>query len=40
MNADYTVTKDPMGSFSFANMEEKAYEQHRYSYDSFRGDHH
>ena len=37
---DQIKRKTHFGSFSFANMEEKAYEQHRYSYDSFRGDHH
>lgn len=41
LNADDQIKrKTHFGSFSFANMEEKAYEQHRYSYDSFRGDHH
>ena len=39
LNADDQIKrKTHFGSFSFANMEEKAYEQHRYSYDSFRGD--
>ena len=38
LNADDQIKrKTHFGSFSFANMEEKAYEQHRYSYDSFRG---
>lgn len=35
LNADDQIKrKTHFGSFSFANMEEKAYEQHRYSYDS------
>ena len=40
MNADYTVTKDPMGSFSFANKRRNAYEKQRYLYHPLRGNHH
>ena len=36
----YTVTKDPMGSFSFANKRRNAYEKQRYLYHPLRGDHH
>ena len=36
----YTVTKDPMGSFSFANKRRNAYEKQRYLYHPLRGNHH
>ena len=36
----YIVTKDPMGSFSFANKRRTAYEKQRYPYYPLRRDHH
>ncbi len=36
----YTVTKDPMRSFSFAIKRRKAYEKQRYPYHPLRRDHH
>ena len=40
MNADFTVTKDPIGSFSFAIKRRNAYEKQRYPYYPLQGDHH
>ena len=39
-NADFTVTKDPMGSFSFATKRRNAYEKQRYPYHPLREDYH
>ena len=40
MNADYTVTKDPMGLFLLQPKGEKAYEKQRYPHHPLRGNHH